>query len=73
MFCLDLKLSFPKLSTGSAPSVFTEQTEAHQHLNIHERIINQAQQAQTQRASGFTKMSHFEVLLTMIASSSLEY
>lgn len=61
------------MSTGSEPSVVPEPTEAHQHLNIHERIIKQAPQAQTQRASGTTTMSHFEVLLSMITNSNLEY
>lgn len=71
--CLDLKICFPKISARSKPSMFPEQTEAHhQHLNIHEWIIKQAQQAQAQRASGTTKMSHFEVLFRKNANSSLE-
>lgn len=61
------------MSTGSEPSMFPEPTEAQQHLNNHERIIKQAQQAQTQCASGTTMMSHFEVLLRMITNSNLEY
>lgn len=53
--------------------MFPEQTGAHhQHLNIHEWIIKQAQQAQAQCASGTMKMSYFEVLVRKNADSSLD-
>lgn len=53
--------------------MFPEQAGAHhQHLNIHEWIIKQAQQAQAQCASGTMKMSYFEVLVRQNASSSLD-
>lgn len=63
----------PKICTRSKTSMFPEPTEAHQHLNIHERIIKEAQQPQTHCASGTTTMPHFEVLLRMIANSNLDY